>query len=157
MTQSTCTSQRVSQLSALIQNPATVLPVFTRFHQASKQLTIPVVDVVINGDSVEVKGEDGAQHSINIELLQDIVVFRDGAGKPVFLTECLTGGDIVTEYLKEIEEGNRLETALRIKHQFIYLKKERKIRKPETKASVEQEIEYGIADMRGGAYEPLAA
>ena len=60
MTHSTCTSQRVSQLSALLQNPATVLPVFTRFHQASKQLTIPVVDVVINGDSVEVKGEDGA-------------------------------------------------------------------------------------------------
>ena len=118
MSQSTCILQPVKQLSALLQNPVTVLPVFVRFQQAGQQLTIPIVNVEINGEFIEVKAEDGRKHSIKIELLLDIVALRDGGGKPVFLTEFTTGDDIVIEYRNEIKEANNRETARLIKKQM---------------------------------------
>ena len=113
-------TNRVTQLSALLQNPATVLPVFVRFQKVDQYLTIPVMDVIINGYTVEVNTSDG-MHSISMESLIDIVVFRDASGMPVFLTEFSTGGDIAADYREEIEEGNRYETAQWIKHQDVYL------------------------------------
>ena len=113
-------TNRVTQLSALLQNPATVLPVFVRFQKIDQYLTIPVMDVIINGDTVEVNTTEGL-HSICMESLIDIVVFKDASGKPVFLTEFSTGDNIAAEFIGEIEKGNQYETAQWIKYQDVYL------------------------------------
>ena len=120
MTLSTSTSQRLSQLSALLQNPATVLPVFVRFQKVDQYVTIPVMDVIINGDTVEVNTTDGFQ-SISLESLIDIVVFQDASGMPVFLTEYSTGDNIAAEFQKEIEEAIEYQIDTRLRYQDVYL------------------------------------
>jgi hypothetical protein len=124
MSQSTSAiEQRVSQLSAVLSNPATMLPVFVRFQKADQYLTIPVASVDLDGGILDVTTEDGSTHSINRDSLVDIVAFVDGAGKPVFLTDLSAGG--------EVDAGNKLEGANEesndglgrlIKHQHEYRK-----------------------------------
>ncbi len=103
-------SLRLSLLSSLIQNPALVLPVFVRFQKVDQYLTIPVMDVLINGDTVEVHTTEGSR-SISIESLIDIVVFKDSSGQPVFLTEFTSGGDLAVEERVMIEIWDSSEKA----------------------------------------------
>lgn len=121
MSQSTLTLQRVEQLSKQLQNSATVLPVYVRFQKVDQYLTLPVINVAINSQSIEVKTDDDTMHSINIESLSDIVAFRDASGKAIFLTEFPTGGKIAEEFIKEIENAIEYEQASRLEFQDVYL------------------------------------
>jgi hypothetical protein len=78
-------TQRIARLSTQLQNPAINAPIFVRFQMTDRYLTIPVMAVALNGNTVEVKAADGLTHSINIESLIDVVAFRDVSGAPVFL------------------------------------------------------------------------
>lgn len=112
---------RVEQLSKQLQNSATVLPVYVRFQKVDQYLTLPVINVAINSQSIEVKTDDDSMHSINIESLSDIVAFRDASGKAIFLTEFPTGGNIAEEYNEELEKASDYELASRIEYQDVYL------------------------------------
>ena len=79
------TMQSVVQLSSLLHNSITVLPVYARFQKTDQCLTVPVVNVALCGETLEVTVADGSTHSIELELLVDVVAFCDGSGKPVFL------------------------------------------------------------------------
>jgi hypothetical protein len=150
-------AQRISELSTMLQNPETAKPVFVRFQQAHQFLTIPVTEVAIQGKALVVKVDDGSTYSIKIELLLDIVAFRDAMGKPVFLMEFPTGGDIAAEYRDEIERENRRATAYHIKHQLYYLTTDPKINEPEIRKSVDRQSESWIDEEKGGGNERLAA
>jgi len=100
--------QRVLALSNLLTCSTTVLPVFVRFQKVDQYLTVPVMHVTVNEDTVEVYTTEES-HSISLETLVDIVVFRDASGKAVFLTEFPTGGDLAAEERTMIELWDLIE------------------------------------------------
>ena len=121
MNQTTSCQSKAISLNQILTSSSIQLPVYTRFQKTDLYLTVPVTSVDVSDDGIQVHTADGHSFQITWEDLVDIVVFVDGKGKPVFLTEISNGGDIAATIFAELEENTDQMLPIRLKHQYEYM------------------------------------
>ena len=117
----TSSSIQISLLQKALFSSDYELPLFVRFRTREKYITVGVVRIVSDSDSITIQTSEMDQIKIDLVDLFEIVAFRDASGKPVFLTEFSTGKNLAAEFQKEIEEAIEYQIVCRLKYQDVYL------------------------------------
>lgn len=111
---------QVSQLIKLISKADTVLPVFTRLQSSGQSLMLPVVSASVIGSCLCVIDTAEERHSIDLQSLLHIDVFKDSSGKAVFLNDFEQSRSLTEDYAREIEAENGMALVVALKNQDLY-------------------------------------
>ena len=111
---------QVKQLIKLLSKSDTVLPVFTRLQSSGRSLMLPIVSVSILGSSLCVIDSAEERHSIDLQSLLHIDVFKDSSGKAVFLNDFEQSRSLTEDYAREIEAENGMALIVALKNQHLY-------------------------------------
>jgi hypothetical protein len=105
-----CQSKAIS-LNQILTSSSTQLPVYTRFQKTDLYLTVPVMSLQVSKEGIEVYTASETSIRMNFIDLQDIVAFRDAAGKVIFLknfeAESRYAEDLIAENEKLQDEWHR--------------------------------------------------
>jgi hypothetical protein len=113
--------EKLDSLAKLTNAASCELPIYVRFQFNTRHLTVPVVSLLLAQNEFIIRVEGGETITVSMDELVDVVAFRDGAGKPVFLTSHFDGKDIV-EVLRA-EEAEEIKDVIwrLLKHKDEYL------------------------------------